>query len=128
MFHSLPSVASLAGSSSGIGGGGVKGEVLGPNRNNNASAVVSPIRGTVGHSPTAGVSSGLPQAKKRNVSVAGIDSSPGSTDDIEDHDGQEDKRRQPVKRACNECRQQKVSAEWIWLSLDGIVWMQRKSI
>ncbi|KAJ9294663.1 transcriptional regulator family: Fungal Specific TF [Paecilomyces variotii] len=37
--------------------------------------------------------------------------SPGSTDDIEDHDGQEDKRRQPVKRACNECRQQKLRCD-----------------
>lgn len=37
--------------------------------------------------------------------MAGIESSPGSGN--EDHD---DKKRQPgVKRACNECRQQKVS-------------------
>jgi hypothetical protein len=90
----------------------VKGDVLGPNRNNNAAAVVSPIRGTVAHSPSsAGIASGLPQAKKRNVSGTGMDSSPGSIDDIDDHEGQEEKERQPVKRACNECRQQKVSVE-----------------
>lgn len=28
---------------------------------------------------------------------------------MDDNDAREEKRRQPVKRACNECRQQKVS-------------------
>lgn len=47
---------------------------------------------------------------KRNRSVAGLDSSPGSVDDGEGDEGAEDRRRAPgVKRACNECRQQKVS-------------------
>jgi hypothetical protein len=46
--------------------------------------------------------------RKRNVTIAGMDSSPGSIDDGEDIG--DDKRRQPVKRACNECRQQKVRA------------------
>ncbi|KAJ5574299.1 uncharacterized protein N7459_008726 [Penicillium hispanicum] len=50
------------------------------------------------------------QGRKRNVAIAGIDSSPGSMEDAEDNDARDDKRRQPVKRACNECRQQKVSA------------------
>lgn len=37
------------------------------------------------------------------------DTSPGSVEDGEDEEGQEERRRQPgVKRACNECRQQKV--------------------
>lgn len=45
--------------------------------------------------------------RKRNVTLAGMDSSPGSIDDADDND-RDDKRRQPVKRACNECRQQKV--------------------
>lgn len=45
--------------------------------------------------------------RKRNVTIAGMDSSPGSIDDGDDND-RDDKRRQPVKRACNECRQQKV--------------------
>lgn len=37
------------------------------------------------------------------------DTSPGSVEEGEDEEGQEERRRQPgVKRACNECRQQKV--------------------
>lgn len=40
--------------------------------------------------------------------MTGIESSPGSVLDDDHADG--DKKRQPgVKRACNECRQQKVS-------------------
>jgi hypothetical protein len=41
--------------------------------------------------------------------MAGMDSSPGSIGgDVDEHG--DDKKRQPgVKRACNECRQQKVS-------------------
>lgn len=50
-------------------------------------------------------------SRKRNVALAGMDSSPGSIDDGEDLD-RDDKRRQPVKRACNECRQQKVRREF----------------
>ena len=51
--------------------------------------------------------------RKRNASLAGFDSSPGTIDSPE-ADGSEDGnheggRKQPVKRACNECRQQKVS-------------------
>jgi hypothetical protein len=46
--------------------------------------------------------------RKRNMAIAGIDSSPGSMEDMDDNDAREEKRRQPVKRACNECRQQKV--------------------
>lgn len=48
------------------------------------------------------------QGRKRNVTIAGMDSSPGSIEDVDDSDLRDDKRRQPVKRACNECRQQKV--------------------
>jgi hypothetical protein len=51
---------------------------------------------------------GLGQVKKRTVAMAGLESSPGSVDDVEDNDQREEKKRQPVKRACNECRQQKV--------------------
>ncbi|KAJ6079454.1 hypothetical protein N7467_009207 [Penicillium canescens] len=49
--------------------------------------------------------------RKRNVIMAGIDSSPGSMEDMDDHDAREEKRRQPVKRACNECRQQKLRCD-----------------
>ncbi|KAJ5628963.1 Transcription factorfungi [Penicillium lividum] len=50
------------------------------------------------------------QGRKRNVTIAGIDSSRGSIEDAEDND-RDDKRRQPVKRACNECRQQKLRCD-----------------
>lgn len=61
------------------------------------------------HAPVSMSSDGV-QGRKRNVAMAGIDSSPGSIEDVDDHDAREDRRRQPVKRACNECRQQKVRA------------------
>lgn len=51
------------------------------------------------------------QSRKRNASTAELDSSPGSQESPE-HDGtgaDNDGKRHPVKRACNECRQQKVS-------------------
>ncbi|GAB1206626.1 hypothetical protein APSETT445_005316 [Aspergillus pseudonomiae] len=50
---------------------------------------------------------GVGPARKRTVAMAGLDSSPGSVDDVEDNELREEKKRQPVKRACNECRQQK---------------------
>lgn len=40
--------------------------------------------------------------------MAGLESSPGSVID-DDHADHEKKRQPGVKRACNECRQQKVS-------------------
>jgi hypothetical protein len=50
------------------------------------------------------------QSHKRNASVAGFDSSPASLEspDINGDENGRDGRRRPVKRACNECRQQKV--------------------
>ncbi|OJJ51263.1 hypothetical protein ASPZODRAFT_127303 [Penicilliopsis zonata CBS 506.65] len=66
--------------------------------------------GGVSHATVIGPE-GLGQIRKRNVVVAGLDSSPGSIDDVEDIDGREEKRRQPVKRACNECRQQKLRCD-----------------
>ncbi|KIW30728.1 hypothetical protein, variant [Cladophialophora immunda] len=53
------------------------------------------------------------QSHKRNASVAGFDSSPASLESP-DHNGDEhmrDGRRRPVKRACNECRQQKLRCD-----------------
>jgi hypothetical protein len=52
--------------------------------------------------------------RKRSNGMGTLESSPGSIndDDHGDHNdqGDHDKKRQPgVKRACNECRQQKVS-------------------
>lgn len=47
---------------------------------------------------------------KRKRSMTGLDSSPGSGDEDNSMLDPNDKKRQPgVKRACNECRQQKVS-------------------
>lgn len=65
----------------------------------------------VNHAPLSVATPDGLQGRKRNVTIAGIDSSPGSIDDVEDNDVRDDKRRQPVKRACNECRQQKVRAD-----------------
>lgn len=53
-------------------------------------------------------------SRKRDASLAGLDSSPGTiespeADASEDGHHHDDRRKQPLKRACNECRQQKVS-------------------
>ncbi|TAQ85157.1 hypothetical protein B7494_g6518 [Chlorociboria aeruginascens] len=61
-------------------------------------------------SPTTSVRPGTGGAYKRNRSNAGFDSSPGTGPEAEDEDA--DRRRQPgVKRACNECRQQKLRCD-----------------
>lgn len=65
--------------------------------------------GAASMSPTSPVSSrhgGAPK-RKRSTGLTALESSPGS---FLDDDQGDDKKRQPgVKRACNECRQQKVS-------------------
>ncbi|KAM0112767.1 hypothetical protein ACP6JB_001505 [Aspergillus fumigatus] len=109
-------LASIGGSSSGIGGGGAQGDILEPTsaRNtNNASAAAGPVMGGTGQSSTSPAvgPDGLGQVKKRTVAMAGLESSPGSVDDVEDNDQREEKKRQPVKRACNECRQQKLECK-----------------
>ncbi|BCR94428.1 putative C6 transcription factor (Leu3) [Aspergillus luchuensis] len=63
-------------------------------------------------SPAVGSDAAGP-ARKRTTTMAGLDSSPGSIDDIDGQDNQEEKKRQPVKRACNECRQQKLRCDVI---------------
>ncbi|KAI5467427.1 hypothetical protein BGZ63DRAFT_346690 [Mariannaea sp. PMI_226] len=61
----------------------------------------SPISSRHGHSNSNGA------AKRKRASMAGLESSPGSGMD-DDHE----KKRQPgVKRACNECRQQKLRCD-----------------
>ncbi|KAM0197559.1 hypothetical protein ACHAPA_001252 [Fusarium lateritium] len=61
----------------------------------------SPVSSRHGHGNSNGIN------KRKRSSMAGIESSPGSNN--EDHD---DKKRQPgVKRACNECRQQKLRCD-----------------
>ncbi|KAL4936060.1 hypothetical protein BDV06DRAFT_205763 [Aspergillus oleicola] len=71
--------------------------------------------GGIGHTSIspAVASDGAGQVRKRNVGMAGLDSSPGSIDDVEEADNRDEKRRQPVKRACNECRQQKLRCDVI---------------
>ena len=57
-------------------------------------------------SPTTVKSEGG-RGRKRTLEGSGVNGSPESRDDVDD--GSEEKRRLPgVKRACNECRQQKV--------------------
>lgn len=59
---------------------------------------------TSGRPGTAG------ESYKRKRSGAEFESSPGTGGDGEGEEEEESKKRQPgVKRACNECRQQKVS-------------------
>ena len=58
-------------------------------------------------SPTSTHSSGA-KTQKRTQSTAGLESSAGSGDDV-DEAGELRKRQPGVKRACNECRQQKVN-------------------
>ncbi|KAI9801904.1 MAG: hypothetical protein M1833_002218 [Piccolia ochrophora] len=73
------------------------------------SAVNGPPTGllhSAHHSPLH-VRTGI--ARKRNSSIAGLDSSPGSVDEAADDD--ERKRAPGVKRACNECRQQKLRCD-----------------
>ena len=67
--------------------------------------------GAASMSPTSPISSrhGAAPKRKRSAGLAGLESSPGSFVD-DDHHADGDKKRLPgVKRACNECRQQKVS-------------------
>ncbi|KAL4973359.1 hypothetical protein BDW66DRAFT_142299 [Aspergillus desertorum] len=69
--------------------------------------------GGIGHTSIspAVASDGAGQARKRHAGMAGLDSSPGSIDDVEEVENRDEKRRQPVKRACNECRQQKLRCD-----------------
>lgn len=75
----------------GVGGGGVGGH--------NHGAATSPLSMRSG---------GVGGVLKRKRSGVELESSPGSGGDHDDDEAE--RRRQPgVKRACNECRQQKVS-------------------
>ncbi|BDD64241.1 hypothetical protein MAP00_009079 [Monascus purpureus] len=69
--------------------------------------------GSVRHSSGAARDDGLGYARKRSAVAAGLDSSPGSIEDTEEAEAREEKKRQPVKRACNECRQQKLRCDVI---------------
>lgn len=59
-------------------------------------------------SPTIGARPSTATSNKRKRSGVENESSPGTANEVEEES--EERRRQPgVKRACNECRQQKVS-------------------
>lgn len=64
-----------------------------------------------GLSHASGLGGANGAAKRKRSSVGMVGSSPGSPDGDDDLAGDHnEKKRQPgVKRACNECRQQKVS-------------------
>ncbi|QKX62890.1 uncharacterized protein TRUGW13939_10058 [Talaromyces rugulosus] len=101
-----PTTVAAHGLTSGIGGGGALGGGQNASDSHNATPATSPIRSSVHQhalTPAAAVS-----GRKRNFVGAGFDSSPGS---IDDGDDAEEKKRQPVKRACNECRQQKLRCD-----------------
>ncbi|EEA20883.1 hypothetical protein TMatcc_000881 [Talaromyces marneffei ATCC 18224] len=79
------------------------------NESQNATPLTSPVRINAKiHSGASGLA-----GRKRNGAGAGLDSSPGSVDEIDDGDQHEERKRQPVKRACNECRQQKLRCDVI---------------
>lgn len=69
-----------------------------------------PISGAILYSPAASpisVKTGAEKSRKRTRDTIGLESSPGSEEGP--FGGNEARKRQPgVKRACNECRQQKV--------------------
>jgi hypothetical protein len=73
--------------------------------------------GAASKSPTSplsfrsiGANGGLKRKRSTGGVVSAIESSPGSIGDENDIGDHHDRKRQPgVKRACNECRQQKVS-------------------
>ncbi|KAF5685554.1 zinc finger protein transcription factor [Fusarium denticulatum] len=68
----------------------------------------SPVSSRHGHGHGHGNSNGT--NKRKRSSMVGIESSPGSN--LDDHDAEQEKKRQPgVKRACNECRQQKLRCD-----------------
>ncbi|PLB34319.1 putative C6 transcription factor (Leu3) [Aspergillus candidus] len=71
--------------------------------------------GGVGHpsvpQPVGADDAAAAAARKRTVAMAGFESSPGSIEDVDDSELRDEKKRQPVKRACNECRQQKLRCD-----------------
>lgn len=81
--------------------------------------------GSTQQSPDAASWKGSP-GRKRNRSIAGLDSSPGANDsedgtivgngdDLQSLQSQDyHMRKASVKRACNECRQQKVGSSLIY--------------
>lgn len=73
-------------------------------------AAAGSIHSTSSASSPTYVKSESSRTRKRTLDDAGVVASPESEDD--GAEGLDEKKRQPgVKRACNECRQQKVSGQ-----------------
>lgn len=76
--------------------------------------------GTAAGNTNATVSPVSPKGKRKRIHTQELSSSPGSAED--GYEGNGDKRRPPgVKRACNECRQQKVRRPRTGGSTDNII-------
>lgn len=105
--------------------------------------LTSPLRGPANppHNLARGVTNS--PGKRRNASFGGQSGSPGSTNGGEEGEGQDEKKKHPAKRACNECRQQKVGSllctkvvvskqipsdpRALWLTKDTLVTLRRGS-
>jgi len=75
-----------------------------------SSAVLSPaVNGTTVLPVTGPRSIPVTVPKRKRDSISGIVSSPGSVGAADDEPDDKRSRHPGVKRACNECRQQKVS-------------------
>jgi len=77
-------------------------------RSNLASLSTPDLRAEIGNSSPI-----QSHSHSRGASYVGFDASPGSVESLDnEHNGSENafSRKRPVKRACNECRQQKVGA------------------
>ena len=80
------------------------------------AASLSPTSPVSVRSHHAGLNGG--QKRKRSAGgIGGMESSPGSIMGDDDLDHSEKKRQPGVKRACNECRQQKVSHHKVVVSI-----------
>src|SRR5204862_4150616 len=88
---------SSCGGSTGVAPGVVTGPVsaAGAGSTENNTPLTSPIRGNPAPI-SAGATGGFGGVRRRNVSISGFDSSPGSPDDVEEVDAHEERRKQPV--------------------------------
>lgn len=84
---------------------GLPGAVSGLARSNGGNSGGVEHRSPV-TSPPGFNKAGGDKGRKRTHEVAGLDSSPGSG--VGEGEGNDERRKPGVKRACNECRQQKV--------------------
>ncbi|PGH04009.1 hypothetical protein AJ80_08593 [Polytolypa hystricis UAMH7299] len=119
---SVAGVGVVNNASSGVGGGATASSPTALSSTEQGSPIASPVRTSAkAAAAVAAAAATAPPTtvaaanggRRRNVSIlAGMESSPGSTDGgVEETEHLDDKRKQPVKRACNECRQQKLRCD-----------------